>query len=773
MRELELRLALVCYGGASLAVYMNGITAELLNVVRGSRNLYQNDHENIERDSNHPTVELYRQLLEDLSPNVQIRVIVDVISGASAGGINGVMLARALAHDLDFAPLKKMWLDLGDVEELMDSKTIADKWSKLFMVPIMRLFGRKMTGNAFDDPEIKRKLLRFVRSKWFKPPFSGEIMLGWMLEAARDLGKSQQSKGSLLPRGHRLDLFVPVTNFYGQKKTMPLHDPSTISEPRHALTLKFSHIRGYGEDHGQHALSDDNIAALGFAARATSSFPGAFPSVSFNELEEKIHKMGLRWRYRQKFLARNFPTDHKKYALLKKMSFVDGGVTNNKPFDSAIKAIEGRPAHRQVDRRMIFVDPSPETETSYRDQIQPAPGFFKTILGSMTTIPRAEPIYNDLQDIEAHNERVLENKKHLSAISFDAQTYTDQFVTKRKCKHIDVALLASWREQSHESAHKMAGISYGPYIEIKKRQILDLFTQLLAALYKKPLSEMKPVVTEWAIESFLTRSIGAKDENFDEKSYMEGLISLFRSLDLPYRIRRLRYVIKQTTEMMSNSLSDVDYKTLQKIKALCYTHLDDLTRYMHISAFEGLVFDRIDPISHAATVISDHLDLENKDLALDEALAPILMEFQGEEGRLGIVQAYIGFTFYDVLSLPYHRNIHHSDQADIRVNRISPQDCRTILGHEFIGPLMGTELYNFGAFFSRRARENDFLWGRIHAACRMLDFVVNAAKPFGLPEGFDPESYRRNLLLAILEEEEKELTTILDVISALKVKWTG
>jgi hypothetical protein len=31
MREKELRLALVCYGGVSLAVYMHGVSKEILN----------------------------------------------------------------------------------------------------------------------------------------------------------------------------------------------------------------------------------------------------------------------------------------------------------------------------------------------------------------------------------------------------------------------------------------------------------------------------------------------------------------------------------------------------------------------------------------------------------------------------------------------------------------------------------------------------------------------------------------------------------------------
>jgi hypothetical protein len=37
MREKELRLALICYGGVSLAIYMHGVTREIWHMVRASR----------------------------------------------------------------------------------------------------------------------------------------------------------------------------------------------------------------------------------------------------------------------------------------------------------------------------------------------------------------------------------------------------------------------------------------------------------------------------------------------------------------------------------------------------------------------------------------------------------------------------------------------------------------------------------------------------------------------------------------------------------------
>ena len=40
MREKELRIALVCFGGVSLAVYMHGISKEVLKLVRASSALH-------------------------------------------------------------------------------------------------------------------------------------------------------------------------------------------------------------------------------------------------------------------------------------------------------------------------------------------------------------------------------------------------------------------------------------------------------------------------------------------------------------------------------------------------------------------------------------------------------------------------------------------------------------------------------------------------------------------------------------------------------------
>ena len=107
MKEKELRIALVCFGGASLAVYMHGISKEILKLVRASSMLHSivdraerskaSFLDKVDReDSEYDTDAIYFELLRDIGRTLELRVIVDIVAGASAGGINGTMLARAL-----------------------------------------------------------------------------------------------------------------------------------------------------------------------------------------------------------------------------------------------------------------------------------------------------------------------------------------------------------------------------------------------------------------------------------------------------------------------------------------------------------------------------------------------------------------------------------------------------------------------------------------------------------------------------------------------------
>ena len=131
MKEKELRLALVLFGGVSLAVYQHGINRELLNLARASRAYHRVEGPAAKQAPGHAypagagadawTAEVYFDLLKRLGRTVDLRVLVDVISGASAGAINGIALARALAHDLSLAPVTRLWLERADMQRLIAS----------------------------------------------------------------------------------------------------------------------------------------------------------------------------------------------------------------------------------------------------------------------------------------------------------------------------------------------------------------------------------------------------------------------------------------------------------------------------------------------------------------------------------------------------------------------------------------------------------------------------------------------------------------------------
>jgi len=81
--------------------------------------------------------------------------------------------------------------------------------------------------------------------------------------------------------------------------------------------------------------------------------------------------------------------------------------------------------------------------------------------------------------------------------------------------------------------------------------------------------------------------------------------------------------------------------------------------------------------------------------------------------------------------------------------------------------LKGIEFNSFGAFFSRKYRENDYLWGRLHGAERLIDIIFSTAPP-QTPDVIDRFKFR--MLSAILAEEETQLTAVSDLFPILRAE---
>ena len=135
--DQEVRFAVVMYGGSSLAIYINGVAQELLRLVRatapevgGASKAHFADEELSGPERVYRR--LGRLLRRQRSPSdkadgkagnsgpIRTRFVVDILTGTSAGGINAVFLAKALANNQDMDKLKNLWVTEGDIGVLIN-----------------------------------------------------------------------------------------------------------------------------------------------------------------------------------------------------------------------------------------------------------------------------------------------------------------------------------------------------------------------------------------------------------------------------------------------------------------------------------------------------------------------------------------------------------------------------------------------------------------------------------------------------------------------------
>ena len=99
------------------------------------------------------------------------------------------------------------------------------------------------------------------------------------------------------------------------------------------------------------------------------------------------------------------------------------------------------------------------------------------------------------------------------------------------------------------------------------------------------------------------------------------------------------------------------------------------------------------------------------------------------ERRAELLVRYLGFPYWDVLLFPLQSVADAGERDTIEVVRMSPRDAKLLPPLDPSKPkeLAGFETMHFGAFFDRAGRENDYLWGRLDGAERLIGLVLGAA----------------------------------------------
>jgi patatin-related protein len=763
MRDKELRLALVCYGGISLAVYMHGVTKEIWRLARASR---------AELDGDAPSsgVEaVYRALLASVSTagGARLRVMTDIVAGASAGGINGIFLSRAVATGESLDPLTDLWLDKADVTVLLDPDARPwSRFSKFWAVPIAWLVSRA-PRNAIDSTvqrsargEVRAKLSQFVRARWFAPPFGGEIFSGLLLDAFDAMAAGPKG-APLLPEAQPLDLMVTVTDFAGHVETMRLNSPAEVAETEHRLIFAFHHGPGHADD-----LAD--TPGLVFAARATASFPGAFPPFTARELDRVLHRRGIDWAGRAAFLRRQLCPDEAD-CTAEDRALVDGSVLANAPFRPAIAALRQRPARREVDRRFVYIDPKPGRRSisiGGRGAGGEPPGFFASIFKTLSDIPREQPIRDNVEALQTISDRIARMRAIVGAMRPEVEERIEAALGRTFfLDRPTPARLANWRAQTQHRAAQEAGYAFVGYAQLKLTLIVDDIAAVAARAHdgadQRAEADWRARIGRWVQAQGLDRIDTDSRKN-------AAVITFFRSHDIGFRVRRLRYLARRLDEIASGSdalAGELSDRVRDAIFGTLGIYLDRETRQYYAN-LPIAAEDRQDP-GPLVEAIAWRRDLIAADALADQRLAAAFALLPKAERR-EMIHAYLGFAFYDAATLPLLQGEGDGEFDPIKIDRISPDDATAIRPGGAEATLKGIQFNSFGAFFSRAFRENDYLWGRLHAAERLIAIVASTV-PLGSALSADElRALQRDAFRAILDEEEARLTAVPGLIAEIR-----
>ena len=771
MRQKELRIALVCYGGISLAVYMHGSTKELWKLTRASRAFHNGDAASEAGDSE----AVWLDLLRDIAArhDLRLRVLPDIIAGASAGGINGIFLAQALHSGQSLEPLTRLWLERADIDVLLDPDArLVSRFFKHWAVPVVRLLlgrpGNSVSATVAPQAraEVRAKLSRLVRSRWFEPPFGG-IGFSRLLAEALDVMAASPAGPPLLPPGHPLDLFVTTTDFTGHPQSLPLHSPQRIAETEHRLSIGFAAPTPVSSG-GQLAA----LPELVFAGRATAAFPGAFPPLRLDEIDRLMAEREQTWPGREAFVSRILPGCDAEAAAL-----IDGSVLVNAPFAEAVAVIGGRPAQREVDRRLVYIDPRPRlaaSVTTATDHASDAahsarlPGFLPVLFGALSSIPREQPIRDNLEELGRQSRDTARLGEIVGSLRGEVEGQVEQlFGHTLFLDHPTPARLERWRDKAQEAAASRAGYAYQGYVQAK-------FSGVVAALATLVRSAL-PAEGEDAIYSALAQHLathGLGTIRSSREALSPAALDFFRHQDLAHRIRRLRLVARRLAGEW-HPLPDVTDAERQAARDAVYHALSlyfdrDGARRLGpgFPAMAARIFTEPDVVLEH---IASHRQLAATDAVADAILANAMAQMPRPLRRL-VLLAYLGFPFFDVVTLPLLRGKGLAEFDPVKVDRISPEDCDAIRKGGASTCLAGVEFFNFGAFFSRAYRENDYLWGRLNGAERMVEILLSTLDDgHGITES-ERAQWRRRLFLAILDEEEERLTADPALISGLRAE---
>lgn len=274
----QTRYAVVLNGGVSLAVWMGGVTHEL------NRLRFASDAPGTNGTA----------AWEEILKACNRTAVIDIVAGTSAGGLNGTLLATAVARGADLPPMRDVWADVASLD-----------------------VGKLTRGNV-----------KGATSLLDGDFFSSQV---------RSVLRNVLPHDGIVPR--ECTLLVTSTALGSQPRPTFLQAGNRMfnRDGRRVYTFK----RAVGPASSGSSLTDDFsatdgcVTALAQAARASASFPVAFtPEWETDPLVERSGDSTQAGRW-----------------------LTDGGILDNAPFEPLLKVLRERPINEPFERVLLYVTP--------------------------------------------------------------------------------------------------------------------------------------------------------------------------------------------------------------------------------------------------------------------------------------------------------------------------------------------------------------------------------------------------------------------------------
>ena len=786
----EIRLGLVCYGGVSLAIYMHGVTKELFKLVRAAR-AFDSAYEKADFDParqftgpsevqgapNYDSEQAYFAALAALAADGHpLTVVLDVIAGTSAGGINGVCLARGLAGGRSLNGFRKLWLDEGDMQVLLAGHALFP-WGR----------GKMLT-----------KLAESVARLGWHPEeavLNGDLMCNLLHSALKEMDPVEPS---LVRPDESLDLFVTTTNVHGYETAIPSGAGGiSHTDLSYRQLLRFHYDQEHpGSATDRYATDFSDVPALAFAARATASFPGAFPPVSLGSFLTAVDATAAEATRSENSarIAEHFVYGLDYGASEKDQWFMDGGVLDNGPFDHVIEAIAAKRANGLTAREIVYIEPDPGAPP----QQVPAgsePTFAKTVWSARITIPQHTPLVAVLDELQAMNAAIAEVGAIVEAQQDEVLGYLDTAAVSGA--EISGAVgydgVTQNAQQVRAAAQQLTGnLGYATYCRLRAQAVAESFGTSLAAELRFP--------SESNRTNFMVAVLGAwaRQQEQWKAADPDALEAQLGAVDIPFRLRRVEFVLQGINALFDGAdpPTPAMRTELVTMKTACWDLLTELrakqqqvasavhaqaaalfgpralTQDGYLASPDTFAREQTDGLRQLYQACLDAVaqtGAHGSSRVLWEALRDGSGSWEAAP-RTALLSRYVGFPVWDALIFPVISLARLPQLTPVTVQRFSPLDATCLCAVNADGTpksdptakLDGVSIGHFGAFFDQAWRENDYLWGR-------LDGAELAFRLLSRQSGTDLDltEHLRTALMAILTSEKDDLALVGKVWQAL------